>query len=447
MVKVRQIKIFAKNLGNSIKKNQRWLCLALALLFGFALFYCLNSQLKIENYAILLSTYTTALSSIFAIVMAISLLAIQHAASKYSPSILDSYIKSTGTILVLSLYPLSIVYGLVGLVYSLGVTEFSIAGALLTACLYLLWLNFNDVVNFVNPIRLITNLQDQAKRRTELREIENLTENIRRLAIRTLDLGEEEVTSKCIESLESIGEAAPRDKMEIKRFLGFTILYHLAEIGHRAAERRSSILVKKAMNSMEKIADYYEYPLSALPESIYGIFASFRPPDVEVAGYTILTLRVAVQNVIKKHENYGNLIPYLVREMFAVAEKVINSKPENWKLIFRDDYPLSLLNILDEMVRSDDYYDQEMVDIVTPNLIGIAGCMIKNGIDEEIIDAVCQRIKTYNFFIPSAEERLRQLPNHFKEALRLYHEYASEIEEIKRRIYSEVAQLGVQLQD
>ena len=97
----------------------------------------------------------TSLAAILAIVFAISLIAIQHAADKYTPNILERYKDDRRIKGMYLIFSLGIVFGVLALWFGWNYKGAFSAFVLLVLCLMCLYFQFRSVVDFVNPLKLI----------------------------------------------------------------------------------------------------------------------------------------------------------------------------------------------------------------------------------------------------------------------------------------------------
>ncbi len=433
-----------------VKQNWSFLLIILVGAGSFPIFRYLASRSVPGSYTTLLATYTAVLASIFAIVFAISLVAVQHAANRYSSLILELYRKNFRTISTYVVYIGSILYGFMALISPIGAIGVSIAGTLFTVCLLLVWVNFVSVVSFVNPIKLLDDLENQAKRRMtkskiEIEEIDEIVNSVGAMAIKALEQVDQETASKCIGSLERICRFPPKhddDQKIVRQFCAFEILYALHSIGNYAVKRQESFMVKKVIGSMRAVTSCCEATLFDMAIRVQSLFTSLQPLDIDVGVCSIGTF-------VKKYK-HNELVPSVVRVMSGIVEELIHARTKNWRLIVDEKYSPGLIAAFERLVRiQGGDYDQEMAHIITPNLIGIAGCIMNqdsSGENSDLLDGLCKKIIRYNFWPLGATEKLRRIPSQFEEALKLFPDYSTEIGKFRDQLSDEVSKDQLKLQ-
>lgn len=162
-----------QKMKNWFKFNLFWILLGLLIVSILSIFSPF-SQLNIANYAHSLgylevnnrttffSTVATSLAAILAIIFSISLVTIQHAASKYSPSILQYYKQDKPIIATYLIFIVSIAFAILSLSLDLGVRAIIISLILLIYCLFLVLFQFWRLTDMVDPVKLIKKIRDKA---------------------------------------------------------------------------------------------------------------------------------------------------------------------------------------------------------------------------------------------------------------------------------------------
>ena len=167
--------IYSKTLKmkNWFKTNLFWILLGLLMLSILSVFSpCsqLNpanyahylSYLEVNNRTSFFSTIATSLAAILAIIFSISLATIQHAASKYSPSILEYYKQDKPIIATYLIFIISIAFAILSLSMDWSFRAIIISFILLIFCLFLVLFQFWRLTDMVNPVELIKKIRDKA---------------------------------------------------------------------------------------------------------------------------------------------------------------------------------------------------------------------------------------------------------------------------------------------
>lgn len=155
------------------KTNLFWILLGLLMLSILSVFSpCsqLNpanyahylSYLEVNNRTSFFSTIATSLAAILAIIFSISLATIQHAASKYSPSILEYYKQDKPIIVTYLIFIISIAFAILSLSMDWSFRAIIISFILLIFCLFLVLFQFWRLTDMVNPVELIKKIRDKA---------------------------------------------------------------------------------------------------------------------------------------------------------------------------------------------------------------------------------------------------------------------------------------------
>jgi len=106
------------------------------------------------------SSIIQAMASIIAISFSISILAVQHAASNYSPSILEKYKKDKQILFIFSFYSITLIFSTFSL--TIGVDTRSPTLYLFVFSLILLLVQFNRTINLMNPKNLVKEIENTA---------------------------------------------------------------------------------------------------------------------------------------------------------------------------------------------------------------------------------------------------------------------------------------------
>ena len=173
----------------------------------------------------------TSLAAILAIVFAISLIAIQHAADKYTPNILERYKDDRRIKGMYLIFSLGIVFGVLALWFGWNYNGAIFAFGLLAFCLMCLYFQFRSVVDFVNPRKLIEKLGEETlnKLTGKLKRVAlNFRENdhIRRncldlkvIAIKSIERREDDICTESVNALKEIVEEYVKVLEEIMKTL------------------------------------------------------------------------------------------------------------------------------------------------------------------------------------------------------------------------------------
>ena len=121
-----------------------------------------------DNARYMISTLVQSMAAIFAIIISLSLVAVQLTASSYSTRVIDIFLESRHLHILFSIYSIEIIYGLlllrlippkesmssfeiyISLLYYLGIISF-----------FLLWYYLKDIMNMIKPSAIINRLCDR----------------------------------------------------------------------------------------------------------------------------------------------------------------------------------------------------------------------------------------------------------------------------------------------
>ena len=117
---------------------------------------------EVNNRTSFFSTIATSLAAILAIIFSISLVTIQHAASKYSPSILEYYKQDKPIIATYLIFIVGIAFAILSLSMGWDFRAVIISFILLIFCLFLVLFQFWRLTDMVNPVELIKKIRDKA---------------------------------------------------------------------------------------------------------------------------------------------------------------------------------------------------------------------------------------------------------------------------------------------
>jgi len=159
------------------RENLFWILLSLLLLSILSIFSP-SSQLNLISYIpsadyqvagnnSFFSIVTTSLAAILAIIFSISLVTIQHAASKYSPSILEYYRRDKPIIVTYLIFIISIIFSALSLVvdwHSWNSRAIAVSFILMVFCLFLVLFQFWRLTYMVDPIALIKKIRSRTVR-------------------------------------------------------------------------------------------------------------------------------------------------------------------------------------------------------------------------------------------------------------------------------------------
>lgn len=225
-----------------------------------------------NQYPAFYTAIVTSLAAILSIVFAISLIAIQHAADKYTPSILNRYkkdIKFNGIYLIFSS---SIVFGVIALWFRWNHKGALLAFILLVIGLICLYVQLRSMVNFVDPRKLIEKLKEETlkikkpqKETLDVRENDRIKRNcldLKQIATKSIERHEDKVCIECIKALKEIViktllEESQRYEERLVRYLSelnWEILLMLREIGVTAAKERRSFATRNVISDIGSVA-------------------------------------------------------------------------------------------------------------------------------------------------------------------------------------------------
>ena len=301
----------------------------------------------------------TSLAAILAIVFAISLIAIQHAADKYTPSILERYKNDKKIIMIYVLFSIGIVFGILALWFGWTYIGAFTAFSLLVICLIFLYFQFRAVVDFVNPLKLIKTLKketlneliDKLKRGTlnekwkkickrNRKKIENdhIKRNcgiLKEIAIKSIRRYED---NTCIESVKALKEIVEEYEEEIKKLpeesqkrkeeliadlqrLNLdTILPKLEGIGVTAArQRRGFVHGSGVMLAIESV--YRSFGMVVSFDASYG-----SGMERYIVDESIRTIDNIGEEVVTSNKPDGNDLAAVIKSLRSLCEKYVSNK-------------------------------------------------------------------------------------------------------------------------
>ena len=264
------------------KNNLYWLKLSLSF-FLISIILTINyvedffNNINIFNKLDIFLTLASINGVFFSIFFSIVLVSIQHSATNYLPSILEAFKKDKKLIFIVIVSMISIVLNL--FFYIAEINLLNLASLLFSISFLSIILYFYEMLNFLSPLYLVTNLK------------EDIIEKMSKLKDKTLKQTQKEIKGTFLEKFSSSVKEA---KLNSKDYQNRNVEEISKLFNH--IERSNAIndfeTYKKSLESLSQIVNYY---------------FSNKQVDVqndEFISYILTKLKLQVDSLIIKNEHF-----------------------------------------------------------------------------------------------------------------------------------------------
>lgn len=196
-----------------------------------------------SSYDSLLTTDATITATILAVSFSLSLFGVQHSAGNYTPSILHFYIKEPGVWVIFTLFSVSTILSLIGLITGPSKVMAPISIFLTTYSFGLLAYHFYNTYRYASPVRLIEIIEKKA--------IQHLNTNGKKLVKLTNNLNSVEGVSQ-IQFYEYLTQVRQSFYRQI-----WTYNFQIIDIIQKTASKGEIETAEKGFTSISKIIETY----------------------------------------------------------------------------------------------------------------------------------------------------------------------------------------------
>lgn len=192
----------------------------------------------VQNQSTFLGAIATSLSTMLVIIFSISLIAIQHASEKYTPRVLNYYVKNKRISFVFIIFIVGILFSIFSIGYPLKYSQ-EISFIFLIVSLLLAYYNFIKVSEFINPLKLLDQLTEEVIKNAK--KVENKGRDFFQNYIKGPI---SDISSICLKSDENIGDTCINKLKYIAKNVNFErdkhfVVAELKEIGKKCARTQT----------------------------------------------------------------------------------------------------------------------------------------------------------------------------------------------------------------
>jgi len=232
----------------------------------------------VQNQSTFLGAIATSLSTMLVIIFSISLIAIQHASEKYTPRVLNYYVKNKRISFVFIIFIVGILFSIFSIGCPLKYSQ-EISFIFLIVSLLLAYYNFIKVSEFINPLKLLDQLTEEVI--INAKKVENKKEGIDFFQNYIKD-PISDISSICLKSDENIGDICIKKLKHIAKNVNLEwdkhfVMAELKEIGKKCA--RTQTKQKLAVEAIISLLELAKENLQIIKE-ISGVLYLISDPII-----------------------------------------------------------------------------------------------------------------------------------------------------------------------